>query len=856
MSRLCLIDAHSLCYRAFFAIKANLTTSFGQPTNAVYGFVNMLNRILKEIQPEYVAICFDTAKPTFREEKFKAYKIQRPPMPDDLRSQIPIIREIIQAYNIAIVEKDGFEADDIIATLAHLGIKQKLDVVVVTSDKDMLQLVDEHIQVYNPYKDDGVFFGREQVKEKFGVQPEHMVDLLALMGDSVDNIPGVKGIGEKTARQLMNEFGDTDSLLRNVEKVGSDKLRGLIKENSAMIRLSKELAQLSSDCDVNFRLNDAKHKEYDVKKLYELFARLEFKTFLKHVGAQLSDSGAPQEFDFLGGIEVSRDREALKKELAQTRCFAFSFLEDEKKPAVALYPGKNTVYELWDQKEIAFLFQSDCTKIGGDLKSAKHRLSKDGACIHDAIFDIAIAAYLIDPARTDYSLEALAYDYLKIGPLSQGSVPAIKRPVLIQRLKEVLEKELRDRKLDTLFYTLELPLIEVLFRMEENGFALDTQFLAGFSVTLEKKLKSLIRAIFDSAQAEFNINSPKQLREVLFGTLKLPVIKKTKTGPSTDEEVLRKLASRHELPSLILEYRGLIKLKTTYVDVLPELVDKKTQRIHSNFIQTGTETGRLSSNNPNLQNIPIKTELGRQIRRAFIAGSAQSLLLSSDYSQIELRILAHLSGDEALAAAFGKGADIHRATAALIYQLKEEDVQDEMRAIAKRVNFGVIYGMSAFGLSKDLDISLDVAQDFIDTYFVRYAKVKEYIERQIATAKDKGYVATVLGRRRYLPHINAKNMGLRQFSERQAVNASIQGSAADLIKIAMVRIQAALDKEKMRSKMVAQVHDELVFDFPRTEQTELIDIVKTNMEKAIALDVPVKVSLSVGKNWADLEAIE
>ncbi|MDD5617520.1 MAG: DNA polymerase I [Candidatus Omnitrophica bacterium] len=853
MSRLCLIDAHSLCYRAFYAIKTGLSTSYGQPTNAIYGFVNMLNKILHDTKPDYAAICFDVGKPTFREEKFKEYKIHRIPMPDDLKTQIPLIKEVISANNIKIVEKEGFEADDVIATLANKAAKKGMDVSIVTSDKDMLQLVNNRIEVYNPYKGDGKRFDSKEVEENFGVKPENIVDLLSLSGDSADNIPGVKGIGEKTAKEIIQEFGNIDKLLDNIEKIKSDKVKKLIKDNKEMLVLSRELVKLPLDVDIDIDLKDLVIKEADYDKLYAIFSKLEFKTLLKSISSKIKTDNSAKDLEFTENIKQSSDFNQLEKELKKEKYFTFSFDNSDSGLNVYIYPGNDKIYVVSNLDKLKELFKDENTvKVSSDIKSAKLIFDKSGIDIKGEYFDIMIAAYLIDPARKDYKITALLYDYLGIGPIGEEGIKP-KEAIFIHKLKETLEGELNARDLKDLFYKLELPLVDVLFRMEKNGVKIDCRLLGDLSERLDGKLNKLIKEIFDLSGREFNINSPKQLGQVLFEELKLPVVKKTKTGFSTDEEVLRKLSSQHEIPSLILEYRQITKLKSTYVDVLPGACDKKDKRIHSTFLQTGTETGRLSSNNPNLQNIPIKTELGREIRSAFIAGAAKWSLLSCDYSQIELRFLAHLSKDEVLISAFQNDLDIHRMTASLLYNVQIKDVEDQMRETAKRVNFGIIYGISSYGLSKDLGIEVNLAQDFIDTYFLRYPMVKDYINSQIESARDKGYVSTIMGRRRYFPYINSKNVGLRQFSERQAVNATIQGSAADLIKLAMINIQGELDKRNMQSKMVIQVHDELVFDFLKDEEGQLIKIVRNGMESAIELDVPVKVSLKMGENWAKMK---
>jgi len=814
----------------------------------------MLNRILEHIKPDYLAICFDVGKPTFREEKFKEYKINRSPMPDDLKSQIPLIKDVISANNIKIIEKEGFEADDVIAALANKASKKNMDVSIVTSDKDMLQLVNNRIEVYNPYKGDGKHFSPKEVKEDFGVKPENIADLLSLMGDSVDNIPGVKGIGDKTAKELLEQFKNVDDLLDNIDKIKSDKLRELIKNNKEMITLSRELAELPLDIDLDYDLKDLAVAQPDYDKLYGIFFKLEFKSLLKSLGDKTGAVNPDK--DLAKEITQSKDLNKLSRELREADCFAFSFDDSDGEMNAYIYTGKDYVYSVDDLGKLKDIFgNKDIVKIGNDIKNAKLAFDKLGISITGNFFDIMLAAYLIDPARKDYKTVVLLYDYLKIGPLQDEKIGP-KEAVFIYRLKEVLEDELGAKDLKDLFYKLELPLVNVLFKMEKNGVKIDAGLLKTLSKRLDKDLSKLMREIFDICGREFNINSPKQLGEVLFQELKLPVVKKTKTGFSTDEEVLRRLSLQHKIPSLILDYRQMTKLKSTYVDVLGDLCDKKDKRIHSTFLQTGTETGRLSSNNPNLQNIPVKSELGRKIRAAFIANSAEWFLLSCDYSQIELRFLAHLSKDEVLIEAFEKDLDIHKMTAALLYSVDIKEVQDEMREVAKRVNFGIIYGISAYGLSKDLSIGVDAAQDFIDTYFLRYPKVKEFINGQIEFARANGYVSTIMGRRRYLPYINSRNVGIRQFSERQAVNAAIQGSAADLIKLAMINIQDELDKKNMQSKMAIQVHDELVFDFPKEEKTLLVKIAKSRMKEAIKLDVPIAVSLKIGVNWAEMKEIE
>jgi DNA polymerase-1 len=837
--RLYLVDATAFCYRAFYALKG-LSTSFGQSTNAIYGFVNMLNKLLKEKQPEFMAVCFDVSRDTFRQKKFTEYKIQRPPMPDGLITQIPLIKEIISALGIAIYELEGYEADDIIATLTKKAKEKGFLVTIVSSDKDILQLVDEDTVVFSPYKDEGVIYNHKKVSERFNVEPRNIADIIALMGDDVDNIPGVPGIGDKTAVELIKRFGSLENLLNNLDQIDKDKLKKTIRDNLDKIKLSQELATLDSKVNLDFDLDKLKIGQPDRKQLFRLFKYLEFKTLLK-------DLQFKEDKDKNFKVVKVKDKELTDFEeliLAGQDIKDIVFYVQEKFFHLEDI-GPNIKAKLRDPK---------IKKIGHDLKKIKISLAKQDLILEGLSFDTMIAAYLLDPAKSAYSLGDIAWDYLKL-PLNITTLDNSTSADLIRQLKPKLEKELGNKSLLNLFNEIEMPLVEVLAKMQLDGIKLDLEILKGLSKDLEKKLIKLIEDIYDISGCQFNLNSPKQLREVLFERLKLPVVKKTKTGPSTDEEVLRNLATSHKLPALLLEYRQLMKLKSTYIDTLPDAVNPQTGRVHTSFNQTATETGRLSSSNPNLQNIPIKTEVGSQIRRAVISSDIDSYFLSGDYSQIELRILAHLSQDENLISAFKQDKDIHKITAALIYGLDEKDITDSMREVAKRVNFGIVYGLSAYGLSRDLGISQDEAERFIDTYFLRYPKVKDYIQEQIKKAQKDGFVTTLLGRRRYIPEINNKNQAIRQFAERQAVNTPIQGSASDLIKLAMVKIHQALKIKNLKTKMILQIHDELVFDVPNKELDALVDLVKDIMENVLKLNVPIKVTIKKGKNWLQMQEV-
>jgi DNA polymerase-1 len=841
--KLYLIDATAFCYRAFHAF-GRLSTSFGQPTGAIYGFMRMLKKVIKEKKPDYLANCFDVSRDTFRQKKFKEYKIQRPPMPDDLSSQIPLIKEISAAYGIALFEKEGFEADDIIATLAKKAKENDISVVIVSSDKDILQLVDESTQVFNPYEDEGMLYGEQEVEERFGVRPERIADIFALMGDAADNIPSVPGIGKKTALELIADFGSLDKMLQNIGKIKQEKLRNAVSGNLERIELNHQLVKLDSGVDVDFTLEKVRIKEPDFKELQRLFKHLEFKSLLK----ELPQQDEPREEIKASAIEEEELRELLSKNREL-------FLSGTKLDELTL-GVRDRVFKVGKPGKALKELLSDprVKKAGHDLKKIKVALAKEGVILEGLGFDTMIAAYLLNPSKSGYGLEDVTWDYLGIH--SSVSLSGEAAVGILRKLKPKLEKELEEKSLDKLFVDLEMPLVEVLSGMELCGIRLDLDILRQLSKEIGERLVKLIEEIYSISGCEFNINSPKQLREVLFERLKLPVIKKTKTGPSTDEEVLKALSGKNELPTLLLEYRQLTKLKNTYIDTLPELVDKQSGRVHTSFNQTGTETGRLSSSNPNLQNIPIKTEIGRNIRRAIISSGSENYLLSCDYSQIELRVLAHLSKDEDLIRAFKEGQDIHRITASLVYRVDEDEVTEKQREMAKRVNFGIIYGLTSYGLSRDLGISVEEAQRFIDAYFLRYPKVQEYIQKQIKKAQKEGFVTTLLGRRRYIPQINDKNQGVRQFAQRQAVNTPIQGSASDLIKLAMVQISRKLSSGRLKTAMILQIHDELLFDAPQAELKEIVPLIREGMEHVLKMSVPVRVDIRKGKNWLEMEDAE
>jgi len=852
--KLFLIDAHALCYRSFFAIKG-LATSYGQPTNAVYGFLNTLKKILREHKPEYLAVCFDVGKKTFRQERFAKYKIHRPKMPDDLISQIPLIKEVVLAYNLPVFELEGFEADDVIATITKKVSKNNLEVVIVSGDKDMLQLVNDKVHVFDSRKDR--ILGPQETEETLGIAPKNITDFIGLAGDSTDNIPGVSGIGEVTAKGLINQFGDLENILANVENISSKKVKEKLIEQKEQAVFSKELATLDADAPIEFKLNDVRLGAPDSQRLFELFKKLEFKKLADEISAEVQPSPAQPAANV---VKTDSEAKRLITQIQQAGRFIFVMdhvsTEDSLFDQVAISIKDQTVYQFAEKHFILLkeIFEDNrIEKVTHDVKEAMKILIKKDIVVEGKIFDVMLAGYLLSPALGSYSLEALGWEYLKVSSSANSSLEA--KTVLTSQLFSVLQTELEEKSLLKLFEEIEIPLAHVLFTLETQGVHIDTALLEQLSRDAQKRIDGMVKELYQLAGMEFNLNSPKQLSQVLFEKLKLPVVKKTKTGFSTDEGVLVKLSQSHPLPALILEYRQLTKLKSTYFDVLPKLTDPKTGRLHATFNQTGTETGRLSSNNPNLQNIPIRTELGRQIRKGFIARNKEYILVSADYSQIELRILAHLSQDENLIRAFKNNEDIHAFTAALIFEVKEDAVTPEMRDTAKRVNFGILYGMSAFGLSKDLNISNEAAQEFIDKYFLRYPKVKNFIDQQIKRAEEQGYVLTILNRRRYLPEIKSSNMAIRQFAQRQAVNTPVQGAAADLMKLAMINIQKEVENKTLDSKMIITVHDELVFDVPKKEKTVMVDLIRDKMEHPIELIVPIKTSIKAGQNWLEMEKI-
>lgn len=854
-SQLFVIDAHALCYRSYYAIKS-LSTRQGQATNAVYGFIATLKKILRDYQPEYLAVCFDSPAKTRRQQKFAEYKIHRPAMPDDLVSQIPIIKEVVRAYNLPIFEKDGFEADDLIATIAKKISSKNMTIVIVSDDKDMFQLVNKKVKVLSVRKDK--MFEEADVKECFGVEPQYVTDYISLAGDKADNIPGVSGIGEVSAKSLINQYGRIEDILAHIDQLKSERLSASLREQKEIALFSKELAELESNAPIQFKLDDMRVNEPDKKKLFKLFSDLEFRRYAEELSKDVQKQGTLS----VKQIKTASEGKALAAQMIKKGKFAF--LLDCPQERDEFFVSAHMVISLGESEVFCVktdqlnllkdvFAKTEVIKITHDMKENLKTLREMKCEMRGKVFDCLLAGYLLIPTRQGNDTGALAWQYLKTS-IPETDKLLHETKALYQLYAPLLE-EVKERGLLELLDEMETPLAHVLASMEEEGVKLDVVLLKKLSRESSKKIEGLMKELFKLAGEEFNLNSPKQLSHILFEKLNLPVIKKTKTGFSTNEEVLTRLAEQHPLPALILEYRQLAKLKSTYIDALPKLIDPHSGRVHASFNQTGTETGRLSSNNPNLQNIPIRTDLGREIRKAFIPSKKGHMIISADYSQIELRVLAHLSKDKNLIKAFQNDQDIHIFTAALIFDVEQDAVTPQMRNSAKRVNFGIIYGMSAFGLAKDLDIPQPQAQDFIDRYFLRYPGVKRFMEDEIKKCERKGYVVTLLNRRRDIPEINSSNMAVRQFAQRQAINSPVQGSAADLMKLAMIYIQRAMEKKKVASRMIITVHDELVFDVPKEEQDVMVKLIRDQMEHALSLSVPVKVTIKGGKNWLETEDI-
>ncbi len=920
-----LIDSMGIAYRSYFAFAQNpLINSKGETTSAIYGFVNYLNKILDEQKPDYIAAVFDTDHPTFRHVAYKDYKATRNKMPDELASSLKYLKEVVKAFNVPVLELNGYEADDIMGTLARRAEKEKIDTFLVTSDKDFMQLVSNRIKIYRPGKfgSDDEIVGEEGVMAKFGVAPDQVIEMLGLIGDTADNIPGVPGIGPKTALPLVLKYKTIENILDNIDSIPQKGLQEKLRNNRELAILSKHLVTIDINVPIDVDLHHLRAKDKDIVGLIKLYEHLEFKTFARRLKEKdnietftekISES-AEKETAVLQDINstthnyivVKNDVEYLNvlTELKNAKSFVFdtettstNALRAElvgiafalqKQKAYYIPVIDDTVQENSDDlfsasierkregfpvkqivKDLKPIFENEkIKKYGQNIKYDSLVLSAKGIIVTGIGFDTMIAAYVL---RSDkqHSLDSLASELLNYKMVSfdeltndgkrdirdipideVGNYSAEDADVTLQ-IVDVLYDKISSNGMKKLCTELEFPLIEVLTAMEISGVTIDIPFLATMSGEIGITLDGLIKIIYQLADEIFNINSTQQLAKILFDKLKLRSVKKTKTGFSTDVAVLEALRREHPIVEHLLEYRQLQKLKSTYVDALPKLIHLQTGKVHTSFNQTVAATGRLSSSDPNLQNIPIRTELGRKMRKAFIPSDNNSLILSADYSQIELRIMAHISGDQGLVDAFNNHEDIHSSTAAKVFGVNQKDITRDMRRKAKEVNFGIMYGIGPFGLASRLDITQSEAKEIIQKYFERFPKVNQYISETIASAHTNGYVETLVGRRRYLADINNKNQNIRGNAERQAINMPIQGTAADMIKLAMIGIHKELISKKLKSKMILQVHDELVFDVVKNEETLMKKLVEKQMQTAMTLNVPLEVEIGVGKNWLD-----
>ncbi len=927
--KLFLLDAMALIYRAYFALNRNpRVNSKGMNTSAVLGFANTLLEVLKKENPTHIAVAFDTFAPTHRQTDFTAYKANREDTPEDIVSSIPWIKKLIEGFNIPILESEGYEADDIIGTLAKRAEKEGFTVYMMTSDKDFGQLVSENIFMYKPARmgNGAEVWGVKEVCEKFGIQrPEQLIDILGLWGDASDNIPGVPGIGEKKAKKLIAEFDNMENLLKNVEDVPEKRSRESLQQHVEQALMSKSLATIILDVPVEWNEEAFHRKDPNPEILLPLFEELEFRTYAKRVFEHIKEE-APKampskaqmqgQMDLFAGTDAMADPALQAEEKVEElyKNYDFKAVQSEEEIqslintlkdsgafcfdtettglnsmeaelvgiAFCIRPGQAWYVPFPENqdkaRELAGTFTEifenpEIEKTGQNLKFDIGILKNYNIHVRGKLFDTMIAHYLLQPDMR-HNMDVLAETYLNYTPLSiealigkKGKNQKSMRQVpletqtayacedahVTQQLREVFEPMLREQNLISLFEDMEAPLVQVLADMENAGVKIDTDTLADYSQKLQGYIEIIEKEIYELADTKFNIGSPKQLGEILFDKLKIvSKAKKTKTKQySTGEDVLSKLVEKHTIVQKILDYRSLTKLKSTYVDAFPKLINERTRRLHASFNQTVAATGRLSSNNPNLQNIPIRTEQGREIRKAFVPGDENHILLAADYSQIELRIIASLSKDQAMIDAFKNNIDIHTATASKVFGVTLDEVDKEMRRKAKTVNFGIVYGISAFGLSERMNIPRGEAAEIIENYFAMYPGIKKYMDDTIAFAREKGYVETIMGRRRYINDINSSNGAVRGYAERNAINSPIQGSAADMIKLAMISIYKEMQKQKLQSRMILQVHDELVFDVISEELDAMKKIVADKMKNAMNLDVDLVIDMNTGNNWLE-----
>ena len=899
--RLMLIDGHALVHRSFHALPPLTVNKTGEPIGAVYGFASALLKSLEDLKPTHCIIAFDRPTPTFRHLLFEEYKAQRAKAPDELMVQFKRIRELVAAFGIPAYEMDGYEADDILGTLAIQATEQGIDALILTGDTDTVQLVSPRVTALLPRGmfRDTVLYDEKKVVERYGVTPAQIADFKGLKGDPTDNIPGVPGVGDKTASKLLQQFGSVDNLYCHLDEVGPPRLQALLREHEAQARQSVELARIVTDVPIKLDLKECERSSYDREAVVALFRELEFSSLLERLpgappSGEVDDSlrtaqvvetqysAVTTEEDLNRVIDEARqagfiafDTETTSLDTMQAQLVGISLSTEEGRAyyiPVGHQSGEQLPLELVLEK-LRPMFEDPA--IGKAAHNANYDLMVIGnyeVRIENLAVDSMIAAFLL--GEKALGLKALAFERLGVEmtpitaligtgwkqitmdkvDMNTASPYACADADMTLRLSRMLEKELREQGLWKLMAEVEMPLVPVLVRIQRHGVALDTDLLKAMSIELGERMAELEASIYDSVGHRFNINSSQQLGDVLFKELQLPHAKRTKSGFSTDASVLEGLKGIHPIAEYLLEYRQISKLKSTYIDALPSLVNPNTGRIHTTFNQTGAVTGRVSSNDPNLQNVPIRTELGGQVRNAFVAeGAPDWLLMAADYSQIDLRVLAHISQDAALMLAFQRGEDIHASTACQVFGVAMDQVTPEMRRIAKIINFGIIYGISGFGLASRTELSQEEANAFIEGYFEKYPRVKEYMEVTKRQAREQGYVETVLGRRRYFPEIRSSNYQVRMAAERMAINMPIQGTSAEITKLAMIQIQQRMDQQAMHSKMLLQVHDELIFEVPKDELEDMASLSQEIMPKALELTVPLKVDVKTGINWGEME---
>ena len=901
MGKLVLIDGNSILNRAFYGIMGSkmLQSKDGTPTNAVYGFLAILFKILEDIKPEYLVVAFDLKGPTKRHEMYDGYKANRKGMPDELACQMPIIKEILRAMKIDIVEKQGYEGDDILGTLSVYGEKQGLDVTILSGDRDTFQLATDKVTIRIPRtkmgKTEVEDFNKAKVEEIYNLEPKQLIEVKGLQGDTSDNIPGVPGIGEKTALKLIQEYKNIENLYKLLEEGKAEDVKGKTREriieNKDLAFLSKELGTININAPIEENLEEFKVEEWDKPKVLKLFKELNFNRYIERFNLASEDEIEPEEVVEkyeVQEIDIDKAKEMIlktkelfyhfsTKEVNKPECIikkefeSFSFYNKEENKAYFVKLSEdsyNALKEIFENKEIK--------KYGYKTSEDYILLKQLGILPQNIIYDAEVAVYDLDPSNMKYKMQDVAYQYLDfnmeeylngLGIKKQEQINLFEENAdndeyerylntlycyLIQKLYEKTTEELERLEETDLFNNIEMPLVEVLSEMQYEGIQIDKDELEEFGVTLKQNIEELTQEIYTLSGTEFNINSPKQLGEVLFEKLELPVIKKTKTGYSTDVDVLEKLKKEHPVIEKILEYRSLTKLNSTYVEGLKPYINPVTGRIHSYFHQTITATGRISSTEPNLQNIPTRIELGKQLRRAFKPKEGY-LFIDADYSQIELRVLAHISNDEHMIEAFNNNEDIHKQAAASVFKVPINEVTKEQRTHAKAVNFGIVYGISDFGLGEQIGVSRKKAKEYIDQYLEKYSGIKQFMSDIVEEAKEKGYVETLFKRRRYIPELKSKNFNIRQFGARAAMNTPIQGTAADIMKIAMIDVFNKLKERKLKSKLILQIHDELLIETKEEEKEEVKNILKTSMENAIKLKVPLRADVSEAYNWYDLK---